>query len=423
MDLKDNDDQQVHEAGSHALAVNDARTAPMASDRSVEKLEGLFNLLKEDRPPLAMTAPLSSVEKRLLNAQGITDSDFGDLILQSERRQWGAIEHYVEWLAEYSEIPFRFMFHKPHRLDDDVMGFKGFTAIDAVGLLITMEELGIRVAPGNLVAALLPEVKAKKLLTDSDYKILTYAVSVGKRRNILRSRLQEDSSLKSVEEFRDSAGYRFTMTRQNGQALSLQVRGPRFREIKREFVTCDYCEAQHETNNPSDTRRHRQLHRLAQQLLDPKPNPRLATHLAQGNGNDIVDSKAPIWMQEEVRKRARKFKRDFHYDFTQWPDTGRKPISTGWHGYLLTAGADGTIAGACAFLDIKGQEAGLDWSLQWVWIAPKYRRHGILLKHWPVFVERYGDFFIEPPLSEAMQGFISAHGTDKQKEWVARSTR
>lgn len=397
--------------------------ASTAYDRSSEMLEGLFALLKEDRPPLAPATRISSAEQRLLKAQGITDSNLGDHVALTERRQYGQIEHYVEWLAECMGIPCRFMFHKPRYLDDDVLGFRGFTAIDAVGLLIAMEEIGIRVSPVRLVEALLPEVQAKLLLTDSDHKILTYKVSVGKRKTVLRSSIQRDSSLNSVEEYRDAAGYRYTMTRQNGQALSLEVRGPKYRELKKEFVTCDYCGAEYETNNPSETRRHREMHREAQHLLDPKPSARLVTRLALGNGSDIVDSDSPIWMQEEVRKRARKFRREFRYDFTQWPDTGRKPITAGWHGYLLTAGNDGTIAGACAFHDVKGQDAEFDWSLQWVWIAPKYRRQGILLDHWPVFLERYGSFFIEPPLSDAMQGFIAAHGTDRQKEWLAIHTR
>jgi len=417
------DDQQYHaQAGDQRLHSGDSTTAPTASDRSGEMLEGLFTLLKDDRSPQSPMACPSPAELKLLEDQGITALDLADHVLMTERRQYGQIEHYVEWLAERHGIPCRGMFHPPQYLDDSVFGANGFTAIDAVGLLIAMEELGIRVAPAMLVEALLPEVKAKKILTESDYKILTYSITAGNQRTVLRSTVKRDSSRNTVEKFRDIVGYRYTMTRQNGQALSLEVRGPKHRELRHEYVTCDYCGTEHETNNPSETRRHRVLHREAQQLLDPKPNPRLATRLALGDRSDIVDSDAPLWMQKEVYRRAIKFKREFRYDFVQWPGSETHRVDAGWHGYLFTAGADGTIAGACAFFNPEAKEGGEEWALQWIWVAPKYRRQGILLERWPVFVERYGDFYIEPPLSEAMKGFIAAHGTDGQKQWLVEYT-
>lgn len=417
------DDQQDHgHAGDQSFPMNGATGATIASDSSGKMLEGLFALIKDDRPPQSPKAWLSPAERKLLEDKGTTTLDLSDHVMKSERRKYGQIEHYVEWLAECKGIPCRFIYHQPQFLDDDVLGSKGFTAIDAVGLLIAMEELGIRVAPAMLVEALLPEVKSKQILTESDYKILTYSITAGKRRTVLRSTVKRDSSRITVEEFRDSVGYRYTMTRQNGQALSLEVRGPKHRELRHEYVTCDYCGTQHETNNPSETRRHRVLHREAQQMLDPKPSHRLATRLALGDRSDIVDSNAPLWMQKEVYRRAIKFKREFRYDFIQWAGTETHRVDAGWHGYLFTAGADGTIAGACAFFNPKAKEGGEEWALQWIWLAPKFRRQGLLLNQWPVFVERYGSFYIEPPLSDAMEGFITVHGTDGQKEWLAEYT-
>lgn len=392
---------------------------------SSSELDGLFSLVKEARPEFTPRTRLTSIEMRMVLDKRVTTTAFGEYVMQHERRGFGSIERDIEWLAEQFGIPARTMFYKPKHLDDDVLGFSGFTTTDAVGLLIAMEDLGLCVAPALLVEALLPDVTSKALLTDSEYRILTYKAATGRRKTTLRSNVERDSSMITEEEFRDSAGYRYKMTRQNGQALSLEVKGPKHREIQHEYVTCDYCDLSYETNNTSDSRRHRAAHRLAQQLLDPKPRPKLAARLAQGSRSDIVDSDAPMWMQEEVRKRARKFKREFKYDSTQWPDNGKEPIDPGWEGYLLTAGPDGTIAGACAFFKINGEMEGvqLEWSLQWVWLAPKYRRQGILLKHWPLLVERYGNFFIEPPVSDAMRGFVAVYGTDVQKGWFAKAFR
>ena len=46
------------------------------------------------------------------------------------------------------------------------------------------------------------------------------------------------------------------------------------------------------------------------------------------------------------------------------------------------------------------------WHLSCVWIAPAYRRKGVLSKRWPWFVLQYGWFTVEHPLSEAMEAFL-----------------
>jgi hypothetical protein len=50
-----------------------------------------------------------------------------------------------------------------------------------------------------------------------------------------------------------------------------------------------------------------------------------------------------------------------------------------------------------------------EWVLGWVWLRPERRRHGLLLARWPDFLQKYGDFWIEHPLCEAMQAFVQKH--------------
>lgn len=38
----------------------------------------------------------------------------------------------------------------------------------------------------------------------------------------------------------------------------------------------------------------------------------------------------------------------------------------------------------------------------------------ILARRWPLFIERFGDFVIEAPLSDAMRAFVRRHGSDAQ---------
>lgn len=58
-----------------------------------------------------------------------------------------------------------------------------------------------------------------------------------------------------------------------------------------------------------------------------------------------------------------------------------------------------------------------EWALHWIWFAPKYRRMGLLLARWADFLESYGNFHIERPVSDAMQSFLRKHGTVEQRAW------
>jgi hypothetical protein len=380
-------------------------------------LEGLFELIKNPIPARAPRARLSSYECRLLETQATTRVNLCDHLQTTEGRQYGQIGQYVHWLAEQFGIPHQSLFHKPQHLDDDVLDFDGFTATDATGLLIFMEMLGLRTHPALLVSALTPMISDKRLLTVAEYKILTYQQSVGKSKMTLRSSLKRDNSLSKEEVFRCAAGYRYKMIRQNGQALSLEVRGPKHRQLKHVDTTCSYCNHTYRTNTPSETRAHREIHKWTQQLLDPKPNARLAQRFALGFNAERVDASTPLWIQAEVYRRAVRFKREFGYDFIQWPGDDRKSVGPDWHGYLIPAGTDGCIAGGCAFT-LRPMEGGSTrWALQWIWLAPKYRRSGLLLQRWAYFLEQYGDFFIEPPLSDAMKAFVREHGSEVQKSW------
>jgi RimJ/RimL family protein N-acetyltransferase len=394
----------------------------MSDEKSCERLEGLFKLVKEIRPAPAPKSRLSAYESKMIRDQGVTITDLGDYALMTEGRGYGRIEHYIEWLAQQAEIPVRSLLYRPKRIGDDTCGFYGLQVTDAVGLIIFMEQLGIMVSAALLVEALLPGLDTKRLLTETEHSILTYKLWNQRRQMIIRSTAKRVPGAEAVEKFRSPTGYRYTMVRQNGQALSLEVKGPKYREIKQESVECTYCGLSYLTNTPSETRTHREVHRRAQRLLDPEPNARLAKRLAKPELSDIVDSDAPMWMQAEVYRRALKFKREFRYDFVQWAGDETNRVEDGWHGYLFPAGPDGTIAGACAFSNKHPGPGGEEWILAWVWLAPKYRGQGLLTTQWSKFVARYGDFFIEPPLSDAMQGFVRSYGTEGQKAFMAAHT-
>jgi hypothetical protein len=48
--------------------------------------------------------------------------------------------------------------------------------------------------------------------------------------------------------------------------------------------------------------------------------------------------------------------------------------------------------------------------MTWMWIAPPYRRKGVLQGAWPGLVERYPNFLPEWPYSDAMKQFLAGPG-------------
>jgi hypothetical protein len=54
----------------------------------------------------------------------------------------------------------------------------------------------------------------------------------------------------------------------------------------------------------------------------------------------------------------------------------------------------------------------LPWALQWIWFHPYERRKGHLRNAWPYFLDRFGTFQVEPPLSPAMDKLLVEEGGD-----------
>ncbi|UUY07697.1 hypothetical protein LRS11_18020 [Pseudomonas sp. J452] len=388
----------------------------MATVVKSKVLTVLCTLLKESVQPSRPPTKLIAFERRLLEDGMTTNTPLGDYLILSERRGYNAIERLFEEMLEPLEIPKQWVYVSPEFPEDEVSGYPGLIAIDAVALLIELEHLGLQVHPQNLVAALARELEKKRLLTHSELSIVRYRQDRRKQRITLSADLETVGSDVSTTQHTDANGYEITMTWAGNVAIQLQVKGPDYVEpLPQEFVTCDYCKHEYLSNNSIEARIHASEHEWTKQLFDPGPDERFAERLASGAQAVLVDSSSPLWMHEAVFQRARAFRREFRYDRVQWDGSIERPASKEWHGYLFAGDSKGTIAGACGFYhEESGQEAGR-WGLHWIWLAPKFRRGGILKARWDDFLSRYGDFYIEPPISEAMQGFIRKHGSDSQK--------
>ena len=127
-----------------------------------------------------------------------------------------------------------------------------------------------------------------------------------------------------------------------------------------------------------------------------------------------------IMMRRRVEMFAKHFKREMRFDFPQF-EASEQP---GMYGYVPYEAyifheeardiwfADGPVKqrffGACCFRWREWENSAAEWSLDWVWLHPYFRRRGFLANAWPKFKQKYGTFEVAQPLSCCMKEFMSA---------------
>lgn len=324
------------------------------------------------------------------------------------------LSNFSESLCEVFDLPLRKVLHRPASHLSDSLAFEGLTTPDAASLMICLNELGFHVDPTALVERLLPAIQESQLLTEAQWDVLFFA----KRRDRATVTLQTQSPPTggASKESRAGTGHAFEF-RQEADAAKLTVRGPRYRPRPRVKRTCEVCRQEFWHGDLDSLLAHRQYHQRYQRSHKPKVLPALVQRAAQGREPEVVDQQAPHWLHSEVYERAVWFKREMGYDHIQWElGPADEPPAEEALGYVFTTEDEpGRIVGACAFRE-REQETGPPlWTMDWAWIAPAWRRSGVLARHWPRLAQRFGDFPLEYPLSAAMEAFLMKQGTPVQR--------
>jgi len=336
-------------------------------------------------------------------------SQVEDLVAAMDNRLY---ELRLSDLAAAAGYPPRLMRDRPRFKNADWYSMPMMEAVDVAGFCIFLEELGFAVDPAPMVDALYGQLATSPYLTLAQGDVYCYSAMRHKHKRMLQAIESVDSG-PIQQEWRSAAGHRYQSLERDGQVTMLTVRGPHWRQPRRVEVACADCGTRYTRGDPESARNHRTAHEQALRLLQPKPSARMREQLQRGIEGERVDVNASLWMHHEVAARAVRFKRDFGYDFVQWPSIStRARLDSRWVGYLF-ADSTGAIDGACAFH--RDQE---QWSLHWAWVRPERRRHGLLAARWPHFLERFGDFWIEHPLSDAMLAFVTRYATPKQLEMI-----
>lgn len=322
-------------------------------------------------------------------------------------------------LTEYLEIPWRTVYKRPRYLSAGAAATNALTLADAACLFVRMEEMGFDSHPERLVEHGLRAQKDLTHVTDSEWTLLSYPKRRLKEEFSARSDAQNDEGEWVPHNWKDALGRRIEFTLVGKQPHLLTVIGPKYRRHAPQVsTTCPECGCRYTKGDPEGALFHRSEHARVMRFMNPRPLAAFRTRLEMQADPELVTGDSPIWMHREVHQRALWFKSEFQYDFLQWEGSLRKKnLRQESHGYLLADHTDtygpGAAVGACAFW-----HEGDKWRMRWIWVCPSMRHSGVLTRRWAEFLQRYGDFEIDTPLSDAMAAFVNKHGTAKQKQYL-----
>lgn len=294
--------------------------------------------------------------------------------------------------------------YRPGARSNSTTLFTAWSAFDTAVLLIRLEDLGFQVDARTLAELLRPRIPKAGLISGAQLEVLWHH----------RTRLKSVVTLEvangrahDLQERRLASGHRLEILRDTeGSPVKLTVWGPKHRKQPKLVETlCAACGYRWQRGDPDSSAAHRREHARRMPFLDPAPDPNmLAARLAEDDP-ELVDWRSAQWKQDAMDDRAQLFRQETHYSFVGWGAKPEQDIKA--KGYLFTR-EDGAIVGACAFRWREYLDAPAAWALQWVWVCPSARRQGMLRSRWSKFRELYGDFEIEPPVSDDMQAFVRA---------------
>ena len=354
---------------------------------------------RRNRPKLTESRLQQSVRKGFAAISDIEDILYHSDSRLDDIRRVVPVQRWCEILS----VPTREYYPRPRRRQSSAMGVRGISAEDLADLLMRIESVGYSIDPLGLVRKLSSMVAGRAYVTSAELSILWYEKCRHKASILFTVERGERGQVCREERFRTAAGYKVgVLWNTDSRPLELTVKGPKYRRRRAPVLTeCDVCGYEWYRGDPDSSAAHRREHARRMEYLAPKPNPRFGEVEPEQVGLVHVTTGSSRWVHGEIYLRAAAFRREFQYDFVQWSDP-KGDADPHVRGYLFIDSANVAV-GACAFR-WREDEGGSFWGMQWIWIAPKYRRAGVLTKHWNTLRQVHGDFYVEPPVSDAVFG-------------------
>lgn len=175
---------------------------------------------------------------------------------------------------------------------------------------------------------------------------------------------------------------------------------------------CPFCSIENIRGNDESQYAHRHWHRKTAFTLPPRPDKRIA---ALNLHADLrVSHDGPRWMHQMVYERNRRLALEqesriqWSNDGSHWQWSKHRPTPP--HAILMIE-RDDIAVGVVAFSN--GQQwsnVPPGWLMMFAWVAPEWRRQGVLSRRWDAWRAQYDDFIPCPPLSEEMKAFCTKRG-------------
>lgn len=331
-----------------------------------------------------------------------------DLIsAQDARVDWTALRH-VERLAGQLEVGQRVVGYKPKTKDHEFSGGMGVSIAGAACLLIWLERLGFETNAAELCSWVVGHTERQTHVSDDEITALWHLEQRHKMAPVTVGTDPMIAPIGDVETFVTSSGYSVEVTNSaDGRPAILTVTAPDYVEAPAQvLVTCEDCGMRYVSGYKPDEHDHRIFHRKKLSTLNPELSRAMRAALSDDPDSVWVEEGSPSWQRIAVHRRAKLFKREMEFDFTQWA-----PASDAGAVGFLFVDDDCRIVGACCFRP-SHFEADERMRLDWIWIAPSERRKGWLSRNWQRFVGRFGEFDIGRPISDEMQSFLRKNGLD-----------
>lgn len=310
-------------------------------------------------------------------------------------------------------IPIEEVFFRPRVIATSALSYEAIRPEYFVSLLFLLERIGLQVNPLGFAEILLPPIlkRSKTILSSAELEIFWYKKFRHKTDDVILFSNHADINCEPESVFKMAHGHTLFsyQNEENNDIEMLRIRAPKYRSRKEPVrAICHACGVEWLKGDPESSMFHRKEHKRRLSWLKPQPILEMVSELQQiGIQAEHVTHTSNAWKHKEMYNRALAFKREFHYDFVQWSAQGN--VNPDAHGFLF-AGENGEIVGACAFRNRTKEKDVSRWGLQWIWICPDERRKGHLEKRWSMFRELFGNFHVEPPVSDAMKSFLKKHG-------------
>lgn len=331
-----------------------------------------------------------------------------DLISEQDSRvDWTALRD-VEGIAKQLKINLHVVGFKPKTIDHDFIGGRGVSIGGTACLLIWLERLGFQMNATALCAEVARQTEEHSCVSDEEVTALWYIDQRHKMGPVTVGTEPFVTPIGEVDTFLTSSGYRVEVKNgANGEPAIMTVTAPDYVESPaRETIACAECGMHYESGYKPDEHLHRIRHRKWATTLRPVSSRAIKAALKGDSESVWVNERSPSWLRIAIHRRARAFRCEMRFDFTQWDPTSDENAI----GFLFVDD-DHRIVGACCFRPNHSVASGR-MKLDWVWIAPDERRKGWLARNWPRFVDRFGEFDIEHPISDEMQRFLVKNRLD-----------